>query len=62
MEQETSNNLLLSFETATEKLQKLEKRDKKFTKKIESRNRLVKELEATINELTQQVKSNKLLS
>ena len=55
MEQETSNNLIAAFETAQTQLQEHEAKKKKFIRKIESRDRLVKELEGVISELTEQV-------
>lgn len=53
MEQDTSNNLILSLQTAQEKIELLEERREKFMAKIEGRDLLIKELESVIEELTE---------
>ena len=56
MEQETSNNLLMSLETASEKIEELEERRNRNQQKLQVRDNLIKELEGVIEELTEQVK------
>ena len=56
MEQETSNNLLMSLETASEKIEELEERRDRNQQKLQVRDNLIKELEGVIEELTEQVK------
>ena len=48
MEQDTSNNLLISLEAAQSKIYHLEKLRQRFIKKLEGRNELIKELELVI--------------
>ena len=55
MEQETSNNLLMSLETASGKIEELEERRERSQQKLEVRDNLIKELEGVIEELTEQV-------
>ena len=56
MEQETSNNLIESFEGAQEKIEMLEEKCERNLSKIESRDLLIKELETVIAELTEQMR------
>ena len=53
MEQETSNNLLMSLETASEKIEELEERRDRNQQKLQVRDNLIKELEGVIEELTE---------
>ena len=52
MEQDTSNNLLVSLDTAQSRILRLEARSEKFTKKLASRDQLVSGLERVIQDLT----------
>ena len=53
MEQDTSNNLMVSLQASQMKMEELEERSEKYTKKIETRDHLIKELEDVIQELTE---------
>ena len=48
MEQDTSNNLIMSLDAAQSKIEHLEERRTRFISKLEGRDHLIKELESVI--------------
>lgn len=54
-EQETTNNLLVSIETAQEKIEQLEQKRDVFISKVAKRDHLIKGYEETIQELIGQL-------
>lgn len=53
MEQETNNNLLMSLETVSAKMEELEERRDRNVDKLLVRDNLIKNLEDVIEELTE---------
>ena len=55
MEQDTSNNLIVSIQGSQTQIENLEERNEKLTKRVEGRDLLISQLEAVIKQLTEQV-------
>ena len=53
MEQDTSNNLMVSVEAQQEKITLLEQKREQFIKKLRHRDELISQLEGVIEELTE---------
>ena len=56
MEQDTTNNLIVSLQATQSQIQVLEERNKKLTKRVEGRDLLINQLEAVIKQMTEKVK------